>query len=399
MTAFALRCVRCGTERPFGLDPVCAACGLGPLEARYALAAGLADAWRTREATPSLWRYRDLLPLADDRHVVSLGEGDTPLIRADRLGRELGLSNLHVKDERQNPTGSFKDRQASVAISVLVEHGVHEVVVASTGNVALAYAAYAARAQVRLHAFLPRTAPADKIREIALYGAQTVLVDGTYDATKAVADRFASERGLPLDRGVRTVAAVEGMKTVAFEIARQLGWRSPDWYLQSVSGGMGPVGVAKGFGELVCLGLADKIPALGLVQVQGCAPMTEAFEAGLRLAPKVTEPATAIGTLATGDPGLAYEILFDAISRHGGRFTSVTDDEAWEATRTVARCEGLSVEPAAAVTFAGLFKLARSGAIAPDATVVVNASGHSYPVEPHIVEAARQVRADGLPSA
>ncbi|MBU6430699.1 MAG: pyridoxal-phosphate dependent enzyme, partial [Cyanobacteria bacterium REEB65] len=209
-------------------------------------------------------------------------------------------------------------------------------------------------------------------------GARIVMVDGTYDEAKAQAAAFAEAKGMFSDRGVRTVAAVEGMKTLAFEIAEQLGWRGPDWYFQGVSGGMGPVGVAKGFSELLALGLVDKVPSLGLVQAAGCAPMAAAFAIGLRQPMPVRAPATAILPLATGDPGPAYEILLDQLSQAGGSFTTATDLEAREAAELVARTEGIAIEPAAAVAFAGLGKLVRAGIVDRSAKVVVNASGRSW---------------------
>ncbi len=385
MNRFSLQCRRCGRVESFRPQATCGSCGSPQLEVQYAPDSTLAASWRRESAERSLWRYRDLLPIADARHAVSLGEGGTPLIAIERLGRQLGLGSLYTKDERQNPTGSFKDRQGSLALSILHEHGVPEVVVASTGNVALAYAAYGARAGIKVHAFLPSSIPAEKLREVLLYGARTTLVEGTYDATKSAAARFAQAHGLFLDQGFGTVAAVEGMKTLAFEIAEQLGWRAPDWYIQAVSGGMGPVGVAKGFSELQALGLVDKVPAMGLVQVSGCAPMAEAFHGRLRQPLPVLEPATAVLPLATGTPGPAYELLFDLLSRDGGTFTTASDAEAWEVMRLLARTEGISVEPATAVTFAGLIKLIESGAIGPNECVVVNVSGHTYSVEAHVV--------------
>jgi threonine synthase len=175
------------------------------------------------------------------------------------------------------------------------------------------------------------------------------------------------------------------MKTMAFEIAEDLEWRAPDWFIQGVSGGMGPIGVAKGFQELMDLGMADKIPALGLVQSEGCAPMINAFKAGQRIAVPVENPQTLIATLSTGRPGRAYELLWDIMQRWGGAAESANDEEAFEAMRLLARVDGLSVEPATAVTFAGLFKMVRAGIIKPDEVVVLNCSGHTLPVEKHIL--------------
>jgi threonine synthase len=183
------------------------------------------------------------------------------------------------------------------------------------------------------------------------------------------------------------------MKTMAYEMAEQLGyeledgqrWRAPDWFLQGVSGGMGPIGVAKGFSEMKGFGLVNKLPALGMIQSTGCAPMTEAFQRGQRIATPIENPQTVIATLATGNPGRAYELLYDYVQANGGYFTSATDDEAFDATVILARTEGISVEPATAVTFAGLIRMVREGAIKPDDVVVVNCSGHTISVEKEIL--------------
>jgi threonine synthase len=313
----------------------------------------------------------------------------------------LGRPNLFVKDERQGPTGSFKDRQAALAVSVMKENGVSQAVVASTGNVAISYAAFCARAGIKLYAFLTSLVPADKMRECALYGAQVVKVTSTYDRAKELAAQFATQRGMYFDRGLRSIAAVESMKTIAYELAEQLAgepslapqadeagasgqhapWRAPDWYIQAVSGGLGPAGAMKGFVELKAMGLIDKVPALACIQADGCAPMANAFRRNLEVAEPVRTPRTHIATLATGSPGRAYQILRQYIQTYGGIIDSVSDEEAYRAVHVLAKMEGLSMEPAAGVAFAGLIKLVRAGVIGPDDVVVVNCSGHTFPVE------------------
>ncbi|MGQ9866740.1 MAG: threonine synthase [Pseudanabaenaceae cyanobacterium] len=382
-----LHCDRCGyTEAFTRLITDCPQCG-GILMPQYDLEALRGQNWPARVAAReyNLWRYRELLPVRHPETLRPMGEGWTPLVRAERLGATIGLQNLYIKDERQNPTGSFKDRQAAVAIAALVEQGIKSLVLASTGNVAIAYAAFAARMGLELWVFFPRLVPPEKIREAAVYGAHIVQVDGTYDEAKAAAADFAKAQGIFLDKGVKTFAGVESMKTLAFEVAEQLGWRAPDWYIQGVSGGMGPVGVTKGFVELRALGLVDKVPALGLMQSAGCAPMVQAFRQGQAQATPVTDPQTRIATLATGDPGMAYELLYGLIARYGGDMEAATDEEAYAMTKRLAQTEGISVEPATAVAFAALAKLVARGGIAPTATVVINGTGHTYPVEAHIV--------------
>jgi len=402
--SFSIRCRACQHETSYTQPYTsCPKCGQSWLDAVYDLpnvAAKWPQALARRGA--SLWRYQDLLPVRQSEHIVTLGEGWTPLIQAHNLGLLLGHDHIYIKDERQGPTGSFKDRQATVAISVMKEAGIKEVVVASTGNVAIAYAAFCARAGIKLWTFVTSSVPAEKMREVALYGAEVIKVAGTYDQCKQVANEFAATKGIYLDKGVRAISAKEAMKTLAFEIAEQLGaikggsdytvpnpgyypWKAPDWYLQSVSGGLGPVGVMKGFRELKAMGLIDKVPKLALFQVAGCAPMVNGFRKGSPVALDVDNPVTDITTLATGRPGEAYEVLRELILSHGGIMEAVTDAEAFRALHVLAKMDGLSVEPATGVTFAGLFNLIHQGVIGRDETVVVNCSGHTFPVEKHIV--------------
>lgn len=348
-----------------------------------------------------LWRYRELLPIRNPIPSLRLGEGGTPLIQAVNLGMMLGCPNLYIKDERQGPTGSFKDRQAAVTIAALKEAGITEMVAASTGNVAIAYSAYASRASIKLWAFVTSLVPAVKMREIALYGSQVIKVTGSYDQVKQMAAEFARQRNLYLDMGARTITSIEAMKTIAFEIAEQLTallgppapvngnqppvWRTPDWYIQAISGGMGPIGVYKGFREMSEMGLTDRMPAMAPIQADGCAPMVSSWKRGLENAEPVTSPRTRIETLATGDPGRAYNILSKQVNATQGAFESVTDEEAYRAMHVLAKMEGISAEPAAAVAFAGLFKLIRAGIIKPTDVVVVNATGHTMPAEQFVL--------------
>jgi len=392
-----LECAACGHRVPF-VRPlkVCERCGEEWLDARYDYDS-VREQWPAvlRERPFDMWRYRELLPLRDDVNKVTMGEGGTPLLHATNLGLMLGCPHIYVKDERQGPTGSFKDRQASLALSVMKEHGVTEAVVASTGNVAISYSAYSALAGIKMWTFLTSLVPPEKMREVALYGSQVVKVTATYDQTKKVAAQFAARNELCLERGIRGISAREGMKTVAFEIAEQLGridkrraftpWRTPDWYFQAVSGGMGPAGVWKGYEELVTLGLVDRMPRLACIQAAGCAPMVNSFNKGLEEAEPVLNPQTLVITIATGSPGPAYSFLAKIIREHGGAFESVTDEETFRAMHVMAKLDGLSMETAAAATFAGLFKLLSKGVVKRDEVIVVNCSGHTFPVEKHLL--------------
>lgn len=352
-----------------------------------------------------LWRYRELLPVRNPNLCWGFGEGGTPLIPANNLGMMLGCPNIYIKDERRGPTASFKDRQAAVAIAALKEAGITEAVLASTGNVAIAYSAYAARAGIKLWAFLTSLVPAEKMREVAIYGTQVIKVTASYDQAKQVAAEFARQRGLYLERGAGSISSLESMKTIAFEIAEQLTallgpplptnhqntqsnqlWRVPDWYIQSVSGGLGPLGVHKGFAELRTMHWVDRIPAIASIQAEGCAPMVHAWKLGREVADPIRSPRTHIATLATGDPGRTYTLLYRRLLQEGGGvFESVTDEETYRTMHILAKMEGLSVEPAAAVAFAGLIKMVRAGQIKASDTVVLNCSGHTTAIENSIL--------------
>lgn len=398
---FWLECLDCDHKHRYHpLKDSCPSCGSLWREARYDTRS-IANLWPSalEERTFDLWRYKELLPLRNAPRVTSAGEGGTPLYQPEQLQMMLGLDHLYIKDERQGPTRSFKDRQASVSVNSLREFDLDQAVVCSTGNVAIAYSSFCARSGIRLWAFLTSLVPGDKMHEVAVYGTEVVKVTGTYDQAKQLATQFAEERNYYLDRGARSIAALEAMKTIAFEISEQLAplqisdsgegsppWKAPDWYIQAVSGGIGPLGVLKGFEELKQAGLVGRIPAIGVIQTEGCAPMVTAWKDNLSEAEPVTTPATHIITLTTGDPGRAYTLLRERmLYNSGGVMESVTDEDAARALHMVAKMEGLSIEPAAAVAFAGLFKLVRKGIIQPDHTVVLNCSGHTIPVESQLL--------------
>jgi threonine synthase len=391
-----LICLECGHEMAAAIAAVsCEMCGSPWLDARYDY-----DAVRKKWAQPitnrerSLWRYSELLPIPEPNHEISMGEGFTPLTRLYQYEQAYDHQMIFVKDERSQPTNSFKDRQAALSVTAMKQRGITEAVLASTGNAAVAYAAYCARAGIKLWLFLTSLVPPEKMREVALYGAEVVKVSGTYDETKKVAAAFAKRKGIVMDKGAKTIPAKESMKTMAYEIAEQLGlalhpeqpgkWLAPDWYIQSVSGGIGPIGVWKGFEELHQMGLIDKMPKLAIVQAAGCAPMVQAFQAGKDTADPVV-PKTLVHVLATGDPGFGYVLLNRATRSNGGIMLAVEDGKAFAAMRRVAAKAGLSVEPATAVAFAGLEQMLTDGTIQPNETVVINATGHTLPAESHIL--------------
>ena len=382
-----VECNLCGSQQPYEpfVPAVCKTCGSQWLEARYDYNSFKRELLRGLPGRPAnLWRYQDVLPLRDPSRLDLYPAGGTPITLSQHFAREFDMDSVYIKDERYGPTASFKDRQAAVAIAAMAEGNIREAVIASTGNAAVAYAAACARAGIKLWVFMTSLVPQEKLREAALFGAEVIRVSGNYDQTKQIAAQFAQRRHLLLDRGASSIPARESMKTIAYEIVEGLGWRAPDWYIQAVSGGLGPLGVYQGFTELFKMGLIDRIPKLAIIQAQGCAPMVEAFKSGWDVAAPVV-PKTRIIILSTGDPGTSYTYLRMLVQQHGGTMESVSDIEAFSAMRALAKSEGMAVEPAAAVAFAGLKKMRESCIVHREELVVVNCTGHTFPVEKHIL--------------
>jgi threonine synthase len=382
-----LECNLCGHQQPYEpfVPAVCKECDSQWLEARYDYNSFKREILRGLPGRPTnMWRYQDILPLDDPSRLDLYPAGGTPLTLSQRFARDLNLDNLYIKDERYGPTSSFKDRQAAVAVAAMSEGNIREAVIASTGNAAVAYAAACARAGIKLWVFMTSLVPQEKLREAALFGAEVIRVSGSYDQTKQIAAQFAQRKHLLYDRGASSIPARESMKTIAYEIVEQLGWRAPDWYIQAVSGGLGPLGVYQGFQEMFQMGLIDRIPRLAVIQAEGCAPMVQAFKAGKDKAEPVI-PSTRITILSTGDPGKSYTYLWNLIQQNGGIMESVTDLEAFSAMRTLAKSEGMAIEPATAVAFAGLEKMLANAVIQREERVVVNCTGHTFPVEKHVL--------------
>jgi threonine synthase len=382
-----LQCSICGNQQsyePF-VPAICKKCESHWLEANYDYAAFKQNILRGLPNRPTnMWRYQDVLPLDNPSALDLYPAGGTPLWLSQRFAPKLGHDRVYFKDERYGPTSSFKDRQAAVAVAAMNEGNIREAVIASTGNAAVAYAAACARAGIKLWVFMTSLVPQEKLREAALFGAEVIRVSGNYDQTKQIASQFAQRKNLLLDRGASSIPARESMKTIAYEIVEQLGWRAPDWYIQAVSGGMGPLGVYQGFKEMFDMGLIDRIPKLAIIQAEGCSPMIQAFKAGKDTAEPVI-PDTRIIILSTGDPGKSYTYLWNIIQKHGGTMESVTDAEAFDAMRSLAKSEGMAVEPATAVAYAGLEKLLKEKTISKDEVVVINCTGHTFPVEKHVL--------------
>jgi threonine synthase len=382
-----LQCALCGNQQPYEafVPAICKSCESQWLEAHYDYDAFKREILRGLPGRPSnMWRYQDVLPLSNPSSLDLYPAGGTPLWLSQRFAPNLGHAQTYFKDERYGPTSSFKDRQAAVAVAAMNENNIREAVIASTGNAAVAYAAACARAGIKLWVFMTSLVPQEKLREAALFGAEVIRVSGNYDQTKQIAAQFAQRKNLLLDRGASSVPARESMKTIAYEIVEQLGWKAPDWYIQAVSGGLGPLGVFQGFKEMFDMGLISKVPKLAIIQAEGCSPMVQAFKAGSDTAEAIV-PDTRIIILSTGDPGKSYTYLWSLIQKFGGTMQAVSDADAFSAMRTLAKSEGMAVEPATAVAFAGYEKMRKEGIIREEELVIVNCTGHTFPVEKHVL--------------
>jgi threonine synthase len=372
-----LRCRECGRHFPAEALHFCDSC-FGPLEVEYdydALAA-LVTPERVASGPPSIWRYRDLLPVADAAP-VDLGGGWTPLVRADRLAAELGLGELWLKDDTANPTGSFKDRVVSVALTKARQLGFKVAACASTGNLASSVAAHAARAGMSSVVLIPRDLETAKVTMAAVYGGTVVAVDGSYDDVNRLCAELASEHPTWafVNVNVRAYYA-EGSKTLAFEVAEQLGWRAPDHVVVPVASGSQLTKVAKGFAELGRVGLLPDPPEVRVsgAQAAGCAPVADAFERGADDVRPV-RPSTIAKSLSIGNPADGWYAL-QAARRSGGVVAAVSDEEILDAIGLLARTEGIFAETAGGVTVATLAKLASEGVVRADECVVAIVSGH-----------------------
>jgi threonine synthase len=368
-----LLCRACGATSDLGPFYACLEC-FGPLEVGYDFPAISRE--QIESGPRSIWRYRDLLPVpAGIASIPNLDPGGTRLVRADNLARELGIRRLWVKDDSGNPTHSFKDRVVAVALSAARELGMNVLACPSTGNLANAVAAAAARAGIRSVVFIPENLERPKVVTTAVYGGTLVAVRGNYDDVNKLAQEIASEEEdwAFVNVNVRPYYA-EGSKTLGFEVAEQLGWRLPQQVVIPVASGSQLTKVDKGFGELVRLGLVEDSPCrIFGAQANGCSPVSAAFKAGHDVVRPV-KPTTIAKSLAIGNPADGPYVL-DTVRRTGGAVEDVTDDEVRDGIQLLARTEGIFAETAGGVTVATLKKLLEAGRLDPDAETVVFNTG------------------------
>ena len=384
-----LECTACGLRHNWSsLQNLCSACSK-PLFAVVDLVAlrkldglkpsSLREVWTTREK--SLWRYREVLPLPEGIEPTSLGEGGTPLLRAARFGGEFGLGNLWIKDESLNPTQSFKARGMAVAVSMAKHLGATKLAIPSAGNAGGALAAYAARAGLEAHIFMPRDTPRANIVECRELGSHVTLIDGLItDCGVEIANRRSTEGWFDMST-LKEPYRVEGKKTLGYELAEQFNWQLPDIILYPTGGGTGLIGMWKAFDEMQALGwISEKRPRIFAVQASGCAPIVRAFEAGENFAPEFPEAHTIASGLRV-PKAIGDFLILKILRKSGGAAVAVDDEEMIRAAREVGSSEGVFASPEGAACFAALRSLSSAGKIASGERVVIfnTGSGIKYP--------------------
>ncbi|MGH2740026.1 MAG: threonine synthase [Actinomycetota bacterium] len=373
----ALVCRECGRRYPVEPLSICEFC-FGPLEAEYDLESlrGVVTRESIEAGPPTLWRYRPLLP-APATDPVDLGAGFTPMRRAERLGEALGLSDLWLKDDTGNPTGSFKDRVVSVAVTASREFGYDTVACASTGNLANATAAHAAKAGMVSYIFVPADLERAKIIATAAYGGRVVAVKGNYDDVNRLCSEVAEVFPWAfVNVNVRPFYA-EGSKTLGFETAEQLGWRLPDHVVVPIASGALMTKIHKGFRQFAALDLVeDRAVRVSGAQASGCSPVATAFKTGADHVRPV-KPETIAKSLAIGNPADGYYAL--RLAREtGGAIDDVSDEEIIDGVRLLAETEGLFAETAGGVTIGVLKRLCETGVVRSDETVVAYVTGTGF---------------------
>jgi len=374
--AFAgLECVDCGSAFDAAeATPRCPDCG-GILDPAYDLdAVSLTRERLASRPFDSMWRYRELLPFAPER-AVTMDEGATRLVECPTLADELGVGRLLLKDEGRNPTGTFKDRGQTVAVTAAVEHGADEVALASAGNAGQAAAAYAARAGLDAHVFLPSRAGFTQKAMVNVHGGDLTVVGGRIgDAGAALDDALEDHPDWhPLQTFV-TPYRHEGKKTMLYEVVEQLDWEVPDGIVYPTGGGVGLVGMHKGAKELRELGLIDDLPGMYAAQSTGCSPVVDAWQEGRSVHEVVEHPDTICGGIEIPDPG-ASPLILDALAESDGGAVATPDEEILEAGVQVAQREGLEMGHTCAAAASGAFELAERGEFGEDDTVVLLNTG------------------------
>src|SRR5918998_16728 len=385
----SLKCRECLKEYEPEFRYICEEC-FGPLDVTYEELSISRHTFELREKT--YWRYFELLPIANKSNIVSLNAGFTPLQYADMLGNRLGLKSLYIKNDSVNPTFSFKDRPAGVAVSRAKETRLKAVGCASTGNLAAATAAHAAKAGLPCYIFAPSDIEHVKIAQALSYGAEFVAVEGTYDDANRIASMVGDKKGIGIVNINMRPYYVEGSKTLAYEVAEQLDWQIPDNLIIPVGSGAMLNAICKGFEELHSLGLIDSPKNMKVVTAQprGCAPVVDAFKKKIEVVP-VERPKTIAKSLAIGDPGDGRYVL-KRLSQYNGFAEEATDEEIVDGILMLAKTEGIFTEPAGGVSVAVLRKLVEEDKIDKDEKVVCYVTGNGLKATESIIDVLPKFR-------
>ena len=379
-----LKCKECGHSVPVSPVHVCEAC-FGPYEVEYDYAAmrGKVTRESIQRGPKSLWRYKDLLPV--DKPVSGFHSGFTPLVKAGRLAKELGCSNLYIKDDSCNyPTYSYKERVVSVAISKAVEFGFDTVGCASTGNLANSTAAHAAQAGIKCYVMIPHDLEQGKVLGSLIFEPTMVRIKGNYDDVNRLCTEIADKYGWAIVNVNLRPYYTEGAKTFGFEIAEQLGWELPQHTIVPVAGGTILPKIYKGYKEFIELGLVkDTKPKMYGAQALGCNPVTTAVHKGVDII-EPQKPNTIAKSIAIGNPADGYYV-YGAITESGGWAESATDSEIVDAIKLLGRTEGIWTEPAGGTTLACAIKLIQSGRIPRDESIVISITGNGLKTQEVVV--------------
>ncbi len=365
-----------GTELPAGV--VQTMHNDRPLWVRYDLAALRENVTRDVlvDRTAGMWRYRELLPVESDEHIVSLGETMTPVLKCDRLGQQLGASNLYIKDESRLPTGSFKARGMAIAVSMAKQFGIQRVAAPTAGNAGGALAAYTARAGIECYLFMPADTPIVNQYEAALHGAKVYLIDGLINDCGRIVREGKEPMGWFDMSTLKEPYRIEGKKTMGLELAEQMHWRLPDVILYPTGGGTGLIGMCKAFDELATLGWleTDDRPRMYACQSSGCPPIVNAFEAGERFAEPVTDARTVAAGLRV--PGAVGDfMILDAVRASGGKAMAADESRLKEWMSDACELEGISLCPESAACIGVLQRALAEGEIKPNETIVIFNTG------------------------
>jgi threonine synthase len=375
-TLLGLRCHLCHATFPAIASYVCEKC-LGPLEPFYDYDAVDLTREQIERRPKNLWRYRELLPI-EGEPLTGLSSGFTPLVRCGQLAKRLGVRELYIKDDSVNhPTLSYKDRVVSIAATRAVELGFKVLACASTGNLANSVAAHASRLGLECYVFIPDNLEAGKVFGSAIFKPTILGIAGTYDDVNRLCTQVADRYGFGfVNINLRSYYA-EGAKTMAFEIAEQLGWRFPQHVVSPVAGGTLLPRIVRGFKELRTVGLVEgELPRVYAAQAAGCAPVVQALEAGLDH-PELVRPDTIAKSIAIGNPADGYQVI-ECVRETGGTGSAVSDEKILHAIQLLAETEGLFTEPAGGTTLAATVDLIQRGVIPPDESIVVCITGNGY---------------------